>query len=1177
MDGASGRAGFSSLAFSALSAPEVEETVPSFVPRVLRINNEASLKSRGGIVSVAAGSRCLYVACLNGDLLRWYPDENEGTRIEFQAPRATERLEIRRVFLDEKGMHCLVAMANGDNYYVHYSSDQARFLTRLQDHFVESVAWSRNSTESSTRDFIIGTRHGAVVECLIEGGKDRHVRPLFEFPQKAPVLDVHIEASPLAGGVQRQLLLAAMPRHLYLFAGNPTLSATFQNLSSSPSDLKSFLAFEVPKESPQAGSVLQLLRKKGSVDMLVFWTTGVGIVSSTLCLSSSSPSDTSSPVSPARSFFPSEPPSVISFPSSSSFSSQDNRSSSFGGAEGDSEFDRDRRGRGDRRRDEDDNALLPANPGGPAPLSVMVTNFHVLLLYDGKLVALSRITEEKVVEVPLSAVKYGTVRRLLQDRFDQSVFLYTDTFLCQLVISKESAQAWRLYLHQGKFAIALSYCSTAAQRERVIVSQARWQISRGRFVEAAELLAQAQSVPFEDICLFFLAHNQTAALRSFFLSRFNQLANAVGAGPAIPFGAHAGPSRPPLQGDGPESLRPSSASPTPQQVMLFVWILELLLHELAQIDAALLRRRPEARNPETDQARREEEDGENDEAEKTREVELLKERQRATQEELRRLLGDFRGVDEVQATVYALLQSHGRFEDLHFFAELCGDFESVVVHYLSRRDYATVIEKLARMSETPLRDALLYRLSPLLFRHEPRAFTALCVSPAFAHVDPARLLPALLHCRRADNEKGGEREGRDQTEMRGERSARDGAEHRDCAVQLLTHFARQATPFKGGPTGVSGIGAGFPSDSHGPLARLSPAGDSGCLGASRGNGASSARVFRGPQSALSAPQKGQPQGSWKGATGLWNSLIVLKAEAEDEDDLLRLLASQKPGHLPFDPQFALRFCLEKGRERSAVLLYGLVGLHKEAVEKALSTNDMTLGQHAANAPADPAQRQELWLRLAKHAAVHEDVPALVALVKQSGNLLKIQDVLPYISDSTVIDSLKEDICASLDAYEQRIASRYQEMETHKEAISALKDELRTVNQRCVVVEVDQICDVCCESIFTERFYAFGCGHCFHVSCCQRLRVPAMDVDALAEFERRIVELDRALERGAPAEDLEQLESAVDDILAGECSICGTLMIRSITLPFIGAGESPEEVNSWNIIEDSSGLQDDGKG
>lgn len=54
-----------------------------------------------------------------------------------------------------------------------------------------------------------------------------------------------------------------------------------------------------------------------------------------------------------------------------------------------------------------------------------------------------------------------------------------------------------------------------------------------------------------------------------------------------------------------------------------------------------------------------------------------------------------------------------------------------------------------------------------------------------------------------------------------------------------------------------------------------------------------------------------------------------------------------------------------------------------------------------------------------------------------------------MSDSTVIDTLKDDICAALDAYEQRIAARYQEMDTHREAIAALKAELRSVNQRYV--------------------------------------------------------------------------------------------------------------------------------
>lgn len=57
------------------------------------------------------------------------------------------------------------------------------------------------------------------------------------------------------------------------------------------------------------------------------------------------------------------------------------------------------------------------------------------------------------------------------------------------------------------------------------------------------------------------------------------------------------------------------------------------------------------------------------------------------------------------------------------------------------------LEKLSSMTDIPLRDALLYRLAPQLFRHEPVAFAAMLESQSFAHIDASRILPALLHCR----------------------------------------------------------------------------------------------------------------------------------------------------------------------------------------------------------------------------------------------------------------------------------------------------------------------------------------------------------------------------------------------------------------------------------------------
>lgn len=103
-----------------------------------------------------------------------------------------------------------------------------------------------------------------------------------------------------------------------------------------------------------------------------------------------------SAVPPARSFFSPEPPSVIPFPYASS-------SRQAGATSGEDEtvlgFQNRKGGYNSKVKeegDEEDALVLPTSPGGPPPLSVVVTDFHILLLFDGKLTALSRVTEEKV-------------------------------------------------------------------------------------------------------------------------------------------------------------------------------------------------------------------------------------------------------------------------------------------------------------------------------------------------------------------------------------------------------------------------------------------------------------------------------------------------------------------------------------------------------------------------------------------------------------------------------------------------------------------------------------------------------------------------------------------------------------------------------------------------------------
>ncbi|CAE8627552.1 unnamed protein product, partial [Polarella glacialis] len=208
-------------------------------------------------------------------------------------------------------------------------------------------------------------------------------------------------------------------------------------------------------------------------------------------------------------------------------------------------------------------------------------------------------------------------------------------------------------------------------------------------------------------------------------------------------------------------------------------------------------------------------------------------------------------------------------------------------------------------------------------------------------------------------------------------------------------------------------------------------------------------------------------GSWASGTAVLNALIVLYAcdctsqrsegeeagsvskskehagnEAEGssaEDTLLRFIAAQE-GNPLLDPRFALRVCSERGLVRAMVLLYGLMGMHEEAVEVALQHEDIALAKHSACKPPDSDRRlrQKLWLRIVENQALTGDVQKITGLIRESQELT-VRDVLPFMSDSMTIDAFQSEICECLDSYEGQIVTLRQEMDDHRRALTSFKE------------------------------------------------------------------------------------------------------------------------------------------
>jgi len=317
--------------------------------------------------------------------------------------------------------------------------------------------------------------------------------------------------------------------------------------------------------------------------------------------------------------------------------------------------------------------------------------------------------------------------------------------------------------------------------------------------------------------------------------------------------------------------------------------------------------------------------------------------------------------------------------------------------------------------------------------------------------------------------------------------------------------------------------------------------------------------------------------SWATGTAIFNALVMLYAANNEvspdkvsaEDMLIRFFEAQEGNQL-FDLDFAIRVCTEHNFTRAKVQLYGQMGMHEEAVEAALQRDYLALAKRNACKPTDKRLRKRLWLRIVESQAASGNMDDVTSLIRESQEL-SVRDVLPYMSGSVTIDAFQSEICDCLDKYEREIFTHCQEMEDHRRALKSFKEDLKKSEQRTILIQEDQRCEICGVPAVRERFFVFACKHCFHEAC---LRVIVIHNLSNEKKERLFsLEADR-LEHAAAAAgvgtneslptSLAKVEEELDGILADDCPLCGRLMIQTITRPFIEHDREKSEIESWAL-------------
>ncbi|KEG08433.1 hypothetical protein DQ04_07201040 [Trypanosoma grayi] len=272
--------------------------------------------------------------------------------------------------------------------------------------------------------------------------------------------------------------------------------------------------------------------------------------------------------------------------------------------------------------------------------------------------------------------------------------------------------------------------------------------------------------------------------------------------------------------------------------------------------------------------------------------------------------------------------------------------------------------------------------------------------------------------------------------------------------------------------------------------------------------------------------------------------------------------------------FALRRCLEARRYRQCVGLYRRLHLYEDAIRTALECSEprhhsTTIFSGSSNKnggeewPAlrvvkemlkslpdsvEPAKQKKLWLIAAQCVMEKDSTPAALAVVEDSGGMLKLEDILGDIGDSSIIQNFKDAICKSLGAYTTSIAALKEQQLEASRISESLKQEVSYLQHRFRYVTTRQRCLLCHRPLLqgSAPYLIYpNCRHAVHEACAV---AKLSEIGGLEVF---------VADEGLPRQFLEGITST-NDLAQMECVLCGEAAILEVDIPLFV--EDP----SWSV-------------
>ena len=173
------------------------------------------------------------------------------------------------------------------------------------------------------------------------------------------------------------------------------------------------------------------------------------------------------------------------------------------------------------------------------------------------------------------------------------------------------------------------------------------------------------------------------------------------------------------------------------------------------------------------------------------------------------------------------------------------------------------------------------------------------------------------------------------------------------------------------------------------------------------------------------------------------------------------------------------------KSRSALgLLYFLKQDYSRSVEMALSNDDKDTSIFIANSIVDPKKKKEVWLDIFNHYQEHNEI--IEEILRESGGVLKILDILPYLMGNVHLKEIKNELKNCINTYESKLRKLRINIKDFGVSVDLLSQKVKKIpnkGQKSMKLKMEEInCAVCLKNLKELNFYLFPCKHAFDFDC-----------------------------------------------------------------------------------------------